>query len=338
VNIRHAAVGVTRPNASQGPTQAEAWTLDTGDGLTVTVWTYGATLVEILVPDRRGQLANVVLRLPELRDYEDRVRNPYLGATLGRFGRCVSGARFRLDGTEYLLDRNHGRHQIHGGTIGFDQLTWDAECGREGDDLVLRLALESPDGDQGYPGTVSAQTLYRVSAGGPLVIEYLATTTASTVVGLTNHSYWNLAGTGTVDSHLLAVNAQRVLPADDEHIPVGDPVPVAGTELDFTRPRPLGGQLLDHCFALTDRTWAAELADPRSGRTMSISTDEPGLAVYSADGYPVAPRGGLCLQATAWPDAPNHPGFPSARLDPGTTYHHRTAYAFNRLPSIVGDR
>jgi aldose 1-epimerase len=328
MKIDRTRVGLTTGHDAQGPAPVDAYVLDTGGWPKVTVWTYGATLVEVIVPDRAGRPANGVLRLPDLMAYEDRERNPYLGCTMGRYARCVARGRFRLDGREYSLDRNMGPHHFHGGSIGFDRFVWDADARREGDELCLSLSLERPDGDQGYPGAVSAQTIYRVRGDGRLVIEHRATTSAATIVAMTNHAFWNLAGSGVVNDHVLAINAARVVQVDDGLIPVGPPMGVAGTPLDFARPRPIAQTRLDHCFTLDTSDWAVSLAEPRSGRVMSVTTDQPGLAVYSADALS-RPRSGLCLQTGALPDSPNRPDFPSSRLDPGETYIHRTTVQFS---------
>ncbi|MDO0928876.1 aldose epimerase family protein [Streptomyces sp. TG1A-8] len=328
--IRRESVGTTAGHAGQEPTPVDAYTLDTGDGLAVTVWTYGAGLVEVLVPDRRGHTANVVVRLPDLASYEDRARNPYVGSTVGRYCRCVSHARLRLDGDEYLLDRNDGRHHVHGGTLGFDRYVWRAHPELHGDRAVLRLRLDSPDGDQGYPGTLSAEVAYEVAPGGRLTLDYRATTTASTVVGLTNHAYWNLAGTGRVDGHTLAVNSTRTTVFDDELLPLpGPPADITGTRLDLTRPRSLDGQALDNCFVLDDPAWAAHLHDPASGRTMRVVTDQPAVGVYTADHFTGRRRSGICLETGALPDAPNRDDYPPVRLDPGQVYRHRTVHHFS---------
>jgi aldose 1-epimerase len=337
MNISREVVGRTRGHSRQEPRTVDSYTLDNQRGLAVTVWTYGATVVEVRVPDRDGAAANVVVRLPDLDGYQDRARNPYLGATVGRFCRSVAGGGFTLDRVAHRLDRNDGRHQVHGGTFGFDRLVWDAEADRDGDRLRLHLTLASPDGDQGYPGDLLAEADYIVDAEGRLTIEYSATTSAPTVVGLTNHAFWNLAGSGTIDGHLLAVNADRALVFDEELIPVpGPPAAVTGTELDFSSPRRIGGDRLDNCFVLDDPGWTAELSDPHSGRTLLLTTDQPGIGVYSGDFFTSRPRSGLCLETGALPDAPNRPDFPTARLDPGDRYRHRTVYAFSVRPPAGG--
>jgi aldose 1-epimerase len=329
MRIRRATVGRTAGHASQPARTVEAYTVDSGAGLAITVWTHGATLVEVLVPDRTGRRTNVVLRLDDLGAYQDRARNPYLGAVLGRYCRCVSGGRFALDGLRYDLDRNDGPHHFHGGSIGFDRLVWAADAGLDGGAGEVRLRLLSPDGDQGYPGALSAEMTYRVDSPNRLTLQYRATTTAATIVGLTNHAFWNLAGGGPVDGHRLAVNAARYVAFDADLIPVdGPPGSVSATRLDFRQARVLGADQLDNFLILDDPTWAAELVDPASGRVMSVTTDQPGLGVYSGDGLP-EPRTGICLQTSAWPDAPNRADYPSVRLAPGETYEHRTIHEFS---------
>ncbi|MFC4585730.1 galactose mutarotase [Sphaerisporangium corydalis] len=322
-------MGTTRGHAGAGPAPVHAYTLDTGHGLAITVWTYGATLVEVLVPDRAGHAANVVVRLPDLAAYEDPAVNAYVGSTVGRYCRCVANGTFTLDGVVHELDRNDGRHHVHGGPLGFDRFVWDAEAETTGDRLVLRLRLDSPDGDQGYPGALTAEARYEVDRHGRLTFGYSATTTASTFAGLTNHAFWNLSGTGgTVDGHLLAVNSARVVGFDPELIPLpGPPRDVTGTALDRRTARPVGDDRLDHFYALGDPGWAADLTHEASGRAMRVVTDQPGMGVYSADHFRW-PRAGICLETGAWPDAPNRQDFPSARLDPGQTYGHRTTHEF----------
>ncbi|GAA3368403.1 galactose mutarotase [Streptomyces antimycoticus] len=328
--IRRERVGTTVGHRGQGPADVDAYTLDTGAGLAVVVWTYGAQLVEVLVPDREGRTGNVVVRLPDLGGYENRATNPYVGSTVGRYCRCVAGGRFRLDGVEHHLDRNDGDHHIHGGDLGFDRYVWAAEAERSGDVLSLRLRLDSPDGDQGYPGALSAEVLYQVSPEGTLTFAYTATTTASTIVGFTNHAYWNLAGTGRIDGHLLALNSTRAVVFDDQLIPLpGPPADITGGPLDHREPQPVGELRLDNCFVLDDPDWAARLHDPASGRTMRVVTDQPAVGVYSADGFAGRRRSGICLETGPMPDAPNRDDYPPVRLDPGETYRHRTVHHFS---------
>ncbi|WP_244303918.1 aldose epimerase family protein [Streptomyces lydicus] len=324
---------MTAGNIRQPAAPVDAYTLENGNGTEVVVWTYGATLVEVRVPGRDGRTDNVVHRLPTLATYEDRAANAYVGATVGRFCRNVAHGAFTLDGVRHVLDRNEGPHHLHGGSHGFDRLVWTAATERDEHHATLTLTLHSPDGDQGYPGHLRAETRYRLDRDGTLTIAFRATTTAPTVVGLTNHAFWNLAGTGAhrpVDGHRLAVNAARVLRFDEDQVPLpGPPAPVAGTPLHLTGTAPLDGLRLDNFYALdAPHTWAADLHDPDSGRRLRLSTDQTGMGVYTGDGlHP--PRAGLCLQPGPWPDAPNRPDFPSARLDPGATYTATTRYAFS---------
>ncbi|GEB49091.1 aldose epimerase family protein [Streptomyces cacaoi] len=330
-SIRRERIGTSAGHAGQGPTPVDSYTLDTGAGLAVEVWTYGAQLVRCLVPDREGRTGNVVVRLPDLAAYEDRAANPYVGSTVGRYCRCVAGGRFRLDGVEHRLDRNDGAHHIHGGPAGFDRYVWEAEAEQRADGvLALRLRLESPDGDQGYPGTLSAEVCYEVSPEGTLAFDHRATTTAATLVGLTNHAYWNLAGSGRVDGHRLALNSGRAVVFDDELIPLpGPPADITGGPLDHRRLTPLDDRRLDNCFVLDGPEWAARLHDPASGRTMRVVTDQPAVGVYTADGFAGRRRCGICLEAGPLPDAPNRDDYPPVRLDPGETYRHRTVHHFS---------
>ena len=329
MDIRRRNVGITAGHAKQGPTQVDEYVIDNGSGLSVTAWTYGATLVEVAVPDRTGRLDNIIVRLPTLADYENRAINPYVGATLGRYARCVSEGQFMLDGIKYQLTRNHGRHHFHGGAIGFDRFVWEASVEREPDAVILRLHLDRPDGDEGYPGTLSAEVSYRIHSSQKLTIEYRAATTASTIVALSNHAYWNLGGGGLIDRHRIAVNASRVVAVDDELVPCGPLLDVNDcSSLDYREPRIIGGKCLDCCFVLQDSTWAADLSDLESGRRMRVVTDQPGLAVYSGEILP-RPRSGLSLQTGALPNSPNREDFPSSRLDAGAVYRHWTTFEFS---------
>ncbi len=325
MEIRRETVGSTTGHARQQPSTVDAYTLDTGHGLLVTVWTYGAALIVAAVPDRHGRTENVVVRLPDISAYE-RTQH-YVGVTLGRYARCIAEASFVLEGSTHHLTRNASRNHIHGGFFGFHRFVWKADAGRDGDELWLRLRLDRPDGDEGYPGAIAAETTYRVRER-QLTFEHRATTTAPTIVDMTNHAFWNLSGSCTIDAHRLSINAERVLMVDDDLIPVGAPVEVTGTYFDFQREHPLHSVNLDHCFALNDPSWAAEVRDQASGRTMRIVTNQPGLQVYTGDKY-LHPRTGLCMQTGTWPNSPRRPDFPSARLDPGETYVHRTTHTFS---------
>ena len=293
------------------------------------VWTYGASLIELWAPDRAGRVDNVAVRLPALADYEQRADDARLGSTMGRYCRMVGGGRLMLDGQLHELDRNAGQHHLHGGSHGFDRQVWRLVAhGTEPDAAFATLQHESADGDQGYPGAVVARATYRLQADGILTVTYEARTSAPTVVGLTLHGYWNLAGTGRIDGHELTVAASRVLVHDADLVPLAEPARVAGGPLDFTAPRRIGTGALDHCYLPDGPQPVVLLRDPASGRELTITTTEPGFAVYTADHFARRRRAGICLQSTALPDAPNQPGFPSARLDPGQTYRHRVVHRF----------
>ncbi|WP_255953283.1 aldose epimerase family protein [Streptomyces odontomachi] len=322
--ISRRPVGVTAGSTRQGPRRVDAYELAGGHGLRAVIWTYGATLTELWVPGRDGDPVNVALGFRDLAGYED-PRNPYLGATVGRFSRNVGHGRFVLDGVEHRLDLNDRGHHMHGGREGFSRMVWEAEPDPATASLTLRLV--SPDGDQGYPGELTAWTVYRLVEHG-IEFEHRATTTRPTVVDLTNHTYWNLAGEGTIDEHTLRIGGSRAIRFGERMVPVaGQPEPVHGTEHDFTRSRPLRGTAIDRFFVLDGADETIELAHPGSGRVMRVRTDAPGTGVYTADRF-ARPRAGICLQTSALPDAPNRPDFPSVRLDPGQVYHRRTVHEF----------
>ncbi|QQZ18261.1 MULTISPECIES: aldose epimerase family protein [Rhodococcus] len=301
------------------------FTLD-NNRVRVAVWNYGATLVSVVVPDLAGARRNVVIRLPDLAAYEAAENRAYVGSTMGRFARIVAGGRLVIDGREYELARNAGPHHIHGGPEGFDARVWDghADSGEKSGRVVLTLV--SPDGDQGYPGELIATTTYELDIHNRLTIEFTATTDAPTLCGLSNHAFWNLGSEPRIDGHELQLHARRVLAGYTDFVPSGRTVPVDDTELDFSYPHVLQRVRIDAFLALDSGHPVAKLHDPESGRLLVVDTDQPGMAVYTGDFLPVRPRAGICLQPCAWPDAPNHAGFPSAVLRPGETYRSRTTF------------
>ena len=329
MRVREWSVGRSAGHEGQSPAQVDAYELASAAGVTIVVWTYGATLVEVRVPDRHGSLDSIVLRHADLAGYERTTRRTYLGCTMGRFCRKIAHGRVTIDGVCHTLSRNDRGHHIHGGVNGFDRFVWKAQVHEYPRAAAVHLRLISPDGDEGYPGELTARACYRLEETGRLTIEYRAVTNAPTIVGLTNHSYWNLAGRGVIAEHRLRVNASRLLRFDAADLPQdGPPAEVAGTEFDYRAGRSLGDHRLDNLFVLDDGGWAAELSEQASGRRMRMVTNQPGLAVYTADKHHV-PRTGICLQATAWPDAPNRPDFPPARLNPGEVYLSRTVHEFS---------
>jgi aldose 1-epimerase len=341
-------------------TEVHRHTLDNGRGLVVRVLTYGGILQTIQVPDRDGRPANVALGFTDLDSYV-RDNTPYFGALIGRYANRIAGGRFTLDGRAYALPVNNPPNSLHGGTEGFDKRVWTATGGQ--DAAALELAYTSPDGEMGYPGTLSVRARYRLSPDNELRIDYRATTDAPTHVNLTNHSYFNLAGeaAGTIEGHQLQLHAGHYTPTDATNIPTGEIAPVAGTPFDFTSPHLVGERIgaddqqlqyglgYDHNFVLdrppgTDGTLvpAARVADPASGRVLEVLTTEPGVQFYSGNqldgtlvgsgGTAYRPRAGLALETQHYPDTPNQPEFPSTVVRPGQVYQSATVYRF----SVIG--
>ncbi len=302
----------------------------TSSSVSLTLLTLGAAIASLEVPDAEGRAGPVHLTLPSLPDYEDPARNPHLGASIGRFANRIAGARFTLDGVPIDVAPNEGPNQLHGGSIGFDRHVWDllaSEANDDGGRVTFRMV--SPDGDQGFPGTVRATAIYDL-VGDCLRIIYRATTDAPTVVNLTNHGYWNLDGTGTIEASRLTVAANRVLPVDDAGIPTGGLQPVEGTCFDLRRPTELGPAMqrcpsggLDHCFAVDGPESvlrpAAVLAAGAAGRWMSVRTNRPGVQIYTGNGLgpPFQAHGSVSLETQRFPDTPNRPELGSAVLRPG---------------------
>ncbi|MFR9725185.1 aldose epimerase family protein [Streptomyces sp. MS19] len=327
------------------------WTLSRG-GTLLKVLSYGGIVQTLEVRDRRGERANVSLGFASLEPYL--TLSPYFGALIGRYGNRIAAGRFTLDGRTYSLPVNNGPNSLHGGNQGFDKHVWHVEPTGP---ASLALTRTSPDGEEGYPGALDVRVDYSLTDDGALRIDYRATTDAPTVVNLTNHTYWNLAGegSGTALDHHVQLAASRFTPVDPTLIPTGDLAPVAGTPFDFRRAKPVGrdirrsheqlrfGQGFDHNFVLdkggTRRPEQfATVYDPSSGRTMTVSTTEPGVQFYTGnflDGSFAGTSGSfyrqsdaLCLETQHFPDSPNQPAFPSTVLRPGRTYRSSTVYAF----------
>lgn len=308
------------------------------DAVTVSLLSLGAAIHRVRLPGpvdggagRGAGMVDVHLFHPTLGGYADRSTNPHLGASIGRYANRIAGACFPLDGQMVELAANDGPNQLHGGPDGFDRRLWSV--GRVAGDPVpsVTFALHSPDGDQGFPGAVDATATFALD-GPTLTVAYAATTDTTTVVNLTNHGYWNLAGveparSSPIDGMTLAVAADRYLPTGDDGIPSGGLALVDGTSFDLRAPQPLGDRHLDHCFAVDG---PAVLAHPASGRTLAVTTDRPGLQVYTGDHLhpPFAAHGSVSLESQAFPDTPNRPDLGSARLDPGDRYQATTTFTF----------
>jgi aldose 1-epimerase len=302
------------------------------DQLRARILDYGATLMSLETPDRRGALGDVVLGFDDPERY--RGPHPHFGGVVGRYANRIAHGRFTLDGRSFQLPCNDGRHHLHGGNRGFDRAPWQAS--QHGN--RLELAYRSRDGEEGYPGTLEARVAYSLEPSA-LRIDYFATTDRPTILNLTNHAYFNLAGAGTIHAHVLRMAARRYVVVDEERIPTGEIAPVAGTAFDFTRAQPLAQPAFDHTFLLDGEV---ELHEPGSGRVLRISTSQPGVQLYTGnllDGS-IAGKGGaryvrhagLCLEPQHFPDAPNHPAFPSTVLRPGEDYRHHAVYAFSVAP------
>ncbi len=344
-------------------TPVEAVTLTGANGVSARIMTLGAALQALSAPDRSGRVADVTLGYDDVRSY---VEHPnYWGQTIGRYANRIAGGRFALDGKTYQLTLNDKTNSLHGGTVGFDKRVWQIlEVGDKDGLAKVALRLVSPAGDQGYPGRLTVTTTYTLDDRGSLTIDMDASTDAPTIVNLTNHALFNLAGEGSPGgalAHRLTLSAHRYTPVDAALIPTGELKSVAGSPFDFTSGRIINevvrdgrdpqiviGRGIDHNFALdggktADPKLAARLEDPDSGRVLEVLTDQPGIQIYTGNfldgtfvgkGKHVYRMGdGIALEPQVFPDTPNKPAFGSARVDPGKPYHHRMVY---RL-SVRGD-
>ncbi|MHB9850897.1 aldose epimerase family protein [Streptomyces krungchingensis] len=335
-------------------TKVHRWSLENG-GTRLKVLSWGGVVQSLELPDRHGHYANVSLGFDNIDDYV--AKTPYFGALIGRYGNRIGKGQFTLDGTAYQLSVNDGVNSLHGGTKGFDKHVWDVEPFTEGSDVGLHLYYVSIDGEMGYPGTLRTKVTYTLTRNGDWRIDYEATTDKATVVNLTSHVYWNLAGegSGSIENHELTIAASRYTPTDSGLIPTGELAKVSGTPFDFRRAKAIGRDIraahpqqvtakgYDHNWVLDKGITArpehvATLRDPSSGRTLSIASDQPGLQFYSGnflDGTLVGTGGrvyrqgdALCLETQHFPDSPNQPSFPSTVLRPGRTYRTSTVHSF----------
>ena len=307
----------------------DVFTLTNGAGIRVRAITYGCVIVSLETPDRDMALRNIVLGFDRLERYVS--DSPYYGAVVGRYANRIAGARFSLDGREYRLSANEPPNHLHGGVEGFDKRVWEAESAAHGSAIVFRR--RSRDGEEGYPGNLDVEVTYSLTDRNELRVDYQAETDEPTHVNLTQHSYFNLRGTGDgadVRDHCLAVNANTYLPVTENLIPTGEIAPVANTPFDFQEASVIGaryGAEYDHNFILNhsegEMALAARLFEPHTGRTLEVRTTEPGLQVYSGGNHR-----GVCLETQHFPDSPNRPEFPSTILRPGGRYRSRTDFVF----------
>ncbi len=340
-------------------TPIEKYTLQNSHGLQASIITYGATLQALKVPDRNGKVEDIVLGFDDVQGYQAN-GTVYFGATIGRFGNRLAGGTFKLDDKTYRVPLNDKTNALHGGNQGFDKRIWKAESIKADGSVGVKLSYLSPDGEMGFPGALLTEVIYSLNDRNELKIDYRATTDKPTVLNLTNHSYFNLAGAGNGDilQQVATLHASRYTPVNDKLIPTGELVPVTGTPMDFLKPTAIGKNIkADHQqlkYAEPgqggfDFNWvldtkgdvsklAAEVSDPQSGRHLQLFTTEPGVQLYTGnflDGSihgkagKVYPHwGAFTLETQHYPDAPNQPAFPSTRLDPGKAYTQTTIFKF----------
>ncbi len=339
---------VKTPFGSTDGKQLDLYTMTAPKGMEVAITNYGGRVVSVKTPDKAGKLGDVVLGFNDLAGYlQD---EPYLGALVGRYANRIGKAQFTLDGKQYKLAANDAQNSLHGGKKGFDRVVWDASS--KGGSLTLKYV--SKDGEEGYPGTLTATVVYTLSANGELKIDYSAKTDKDTVLNLTNHSYFNLAGSGDILNNELTLYASKYTPVDSGLIPTGELRDVKGTPFDFQQPHKVGERIGDSDEQLKmghgyDQNWvlnstsgklakAAEVYEPTSGRVLEVWTTQPGIQFYTGNfldgtlkgkgGMTYVIHSALCLETQHFPDSPNQPKFPTAELKSGQTYHQVTVWKF----------
>jgi len=347
--------GVTRASFGKTPDgqAVEVFTLTNKNGLEARVISYGATLISLKVPDRKGQLGDIVLGQDDLDGYLNRSR--FFGSVVGRYANRIAKGKFTLDGKTYTLATNNGPNHLHGGARGFDKVVWTPEPGKDG--AGVTLSYLSKDGEEGYPGNLQARVTYTLNDRDELLMEYRATTDKPTHLNLTNHSYFNLTAHGEPDilGHVVELNADRYLPVDSTLIPTGVLAPVAGTPFDFRKPTAIGARIdepheqlkngngYDHTFVVNRKgpgpVKLARVVEPTSGRVLEVETTEPGVQFYTGnflDGRYTGKQGrvyrkryGFCLETHHFPDSPNQPSFPTTVLRPGQQYTSKTVLRFS---------
>ncbi len=332
--------------------QTDLFILKNKNGMTAAITNYGGRITSLLVPDKNGNMTDVVVGFGSVGDFVNS-SEAYFGATIGRVGNRIANGRFTLDGKEYSLFKNNGPNTLHGGKKGFQAVVWDAS---QPSDTSLVLHYLSPDGEEGFPGSLDVTVTYSLTSDNGFKCDYVAKTDKKTLVNLTNHAFFNLngEGSGTVNNHVLQINADRYTPVDSTLIPIGKIAPVAGTPFDFTKPTPIGarveanneqltfGKGYDHNFVLNGGTGmkkAATVIGDQSGIQMDVYTEEPGLQFYGGNfmqakntfknGKKDEFRTAFCLETQHFPDAPNQPDFPSIVLSPGETYKTSSVYKFS---------
>lgn len=354
--MTRAAIEYRAYGTLQGGTGVDEYILTNTNGMEVRIITYGGIITSVRVPDRHGEFQNVALGFDQLQDYQ--ARSPYFGCITGRFANRIANGKFTLDGVTYTLATNNGGNHLHGGTEGFDKRVWSAEVLTGDSEAKLKLSYLSPDGEEGYPGNLNVTVTYALLETNTLQIDYAAVTDKPTILNLTNHSYFNLKGSGAGDisNHILMINADHYTPVSDALIPTGEIAPVEGTPFDFRKPKSIAagqrsrhpqvvyGRGYDHNWVLnrgdagdTAHVLAARVYDPVTGRWLEATTTLPGMQFYGGnflDATIVGPAGlyrqgdGFALETQNYPDSPNQPNFPSVVLRPGETYQSSTAFTF----------
>ena len=336
---------------TQDGADIEIYTLHNAKGASAKIMTFGATLVDLDMPDRTGKMGDVVLGFDNLKQYLG--KTPFFGVTVGRYANRIAKGKFTLDGKEYSLAVNNGPNSLHGGIAGFDHKIWTAEPKDGSAGQSVRFTYVSKDGEEGYPGTLTVHVTYTLTDKDELKLDYEAETDKATVLNLTNHSYFNLSGNGSGDilKYILYINADKFTVVDSTLIPTGEIKSVVGTPLDFLKPTAIGARIgdlgevggYDHNYVLNGKAGtlreAANVYDPASGRQMEVLTTQPGVQFYSAIHLdePVVGKGGLtykkygaiCLETQHYPDSPNHPEFPTTELRPGAKFISETIYKFS---------
>ncbi len=335
-------------------TEIIQYTMSNPDGLKVKIINYGAVITSVETPDRNGKIENITLYRDSLADYTEvkdgKPTTPFFGATVGRYGNRIAKGRFTLDGKEYKLAINNPPNALHGGIKGFDKVVWKAEPVETPDSAGVVFSYTSPDMEEGYPGTLKTKVTYSLTDKNELKMDYEATTDKDTVLNLTNHTYWNLAGAGNGDilKHELTLNADKFLPVDATLIPLGRLDAVKGTPMDFTSEKTIGKDIgktesgYDHCYVLVRSgdglSLAARVREPTSGRVMEVYTTQPAVQFYtgnflngtvSGGGKSYQKNFGLCLETQHYPDSPNEKDFPTTELKPGETYRQSTVHKFS---------
>ena len=331
----------------------DLYTLTNDHGITAQITNYGGTIVTLQTPDRQGNPGDIVLGFDTLADYQ--ARSPFFGCVTGRYANRIANASFDLDGVTYPLAANNGPNHLHGGLRGFDKIVWQAETARADGEVALHLHYVSPDGEEGYPGNLDVTVTYTLTNQNELRIDYRATTDQPTILNLTNHTYFNLAGQGQILDHVMMIDANRFTPVDGTLIPTGELPSLDGSPLDFRTPTPIGAHIDQDDAQLRygggyDHNWVLNrpelglrhvitVTEPTRGRCMDVATSQPGVQFYTGNMLPdslpgkagqvYTKRSGFCLETQHFPDSPHHAHFPSTVLRPGEHYHETTVFTFS---------